>query len=117
MRFRAGVSERDKDTILASHGAQRKKYLRGESGIEKLRLTSGRDVQLAALQVLLDPQVEFAEPNFLISKDELTPNDPQFEKQWALRNIGQEARIGQKSPLDRILQSSRQSIDSAGRNH
>ncbi len=39
--------------------------------------------------MLLNPQVEFAEPNFLISKDDLSPNDPRFNEQWALRNTGQ----------------------------
>jgi subtilisin family serine protease len=37
----------------------------------------------------MKPQVEFAEPNFLISKSDLTPNDAQFNEQWALRNTGQ----------------------------
>jgi RHS repeat-associated protein len=93
VRFRAGVPQQVKDTILASHRARRKKYLSGESGIEKLQLSSGRDLKLMAFQFLMDPQVEFAEPNFLISKDDLTPNDPQFDKQWALRNIGQEGGL------------------------
>src|SRR6185295_12889447 len=90
VRFRTGVPQQVKDTILAVHGARRKKYLKGESEIEKLQLSSGRDLRSAALQLLMEPQVEFAEPNFLISKDELTANDPQFAHQWALRNIGQE---------------------------
>lgn len=90
VRFRNGVPEQAKETILASHGARRKKYLSGESEIEKLQMPSGRDLKSAALQLLMEPHVEFAEPNFLISKDELTPNDPQFPRQWALRNIGQE---------------------------
>jgi subtilisin family serine protease len=37
----------------------------------------------------MKPQVEFAEPNFLISKSDITPNDAQFNEQWALRNTGQ----------------------------
>jgi len=90
VRFRAGVPQQIKDAILTSHGAQRKKYLSGESGIEKLQLSTGRDLKLATLQLLMDPQVEFAEPNFLISKNDLTPDDPQFDRQWALHNIAQE---------------------------
>lgn len=90
VRFRNGVPQQAKDTIIASHGARRKKHLSGESGIEQLQLSTGRDLKLAALQLLMDPQVELAEPNFLISKDDLTPNDSQFARQWALRNVGQE---------------------------
>ena len=68
VRFRAGVPEQVKDMILAAHGARNKKQLAGESSVEKFQLPAGRDVGTTALQLLLNPQVEFAEPNFLISK-------------------------------------------------
>src|ERR1051325_8609900 len=87
VRFRPGVSSHDKDTMIATHGARRKKQLDGDSGVEKLEVRG--DLSTAALELLLNPQVEFAEPNFLIAKDELSPNDPQFSEQWALRNTGQ----------------------------
>ncbi|HKG48371.1 MAG TPA: S8 family serine peptidase [Pyrinomonadaceae bacterium] len=89
VRFRAGVSEQVKDMILLAHSARRKRQLAGGSSVDKLELPAGRDVRTAALQLILNPQVEFAEPNFLISKQELRPNDPQVDVQWALRNTGQ----------------------------
>ena len=89
VRFRAGVPDAVKDMILAVHGGRRKKQLAGESSVDKLQLPAGRDVRTAALELMLNPQVEFAEPNFLISKDDLRPNDAQFDAQWALRNTGQ----------------------------
>jgi len=89
VRFRAGTSELVKDTISAAQGARRKKKLTSESGVERLELSNGRDVKTAALELLLNSQIEFAEPNFLISKEDLQPNDPQLNAQWALRNIGQ----------------------------
>ncbi|HEU4872448.1 MAG TPA: S8 family peptidase, partial [Pyrinomonadaceae bacterium] len=88
VRFRAGVSRHDQEAIIARHGAQRKNDLRGESGIGKLTVTS-RDVSTVALEMLLDPQVEFAEPNFVIARDDVVPNDAHFNEQWALRNTGQ----------------------------
>jgi subtilisin family serine protease len=89
VRFRDGVTQKDKETILAAHGARRKKLLEGDSNFEKLDLPAGRDAKSAAANLLLNPQVQFAEPNFLISKEDLTPNDPQFKQQWALQNTGQ----------------------------
>ena len=89
VRFREGVSERDKDMVIAAQSARRKKQLKGESGVERLELPGGRDPRSAVLEILLNPQVEFAEPNFLISKEDVAPNDPQFNQQWALRNTGQ----------------------------
>ena len=89
VRFRAGTSELVKDTIFATQGARRKKKLPSESGVERLELSNSRDVRTAALELLLNSQIEFAEPNFLISKEDLQPNDPQLNAQWALRNTGQ----------------------------
>jgi RHS repeat-associated protein len=89
VRFRDGVSAKDKETIFATHGVRRNQKLEGDSGFEKLQLSAGRDAKAAVLQLLLNPQVQFAEPNFLISKEDLTPNDPQFKEQWALQNTGQ----------------------------
>lgn len=89
VRFRAGTSELVKDTISATQGARRKKQLRGESGVERLELGTGRDVKTVALELLLNSQIEFVEPNFLISKEDLQPNDPQLNAQWSLRNTGQ----------------------------
>ncbi len=92
VRFRGGVSQQDKDMVLATQGARRKKQLRGESGVEKLELPGGRDVRTAALQLLLNPQVEFAEPNFLIRQDQISPiipDDSRFPEQWALQNRGE----------------------------
>ncbi|HKV35652.1 MAG TPA: S8 family serine peptidase [Pyrinomonadaceae bacterium] len=89
VRFRPGVSNRDKETIRATYGARMKKDLRGESGIEKLEVSPGGDVRSAATQMLLSGQVEFTEPNFVIAKDDVIANDARFNEQWALRNTGQ----------------------------
>jgi len=68
VHFRSGVSEKDQETIMATHGARKKKQLKGDSGLEKLELAVGRDAKSVVLQLLLNPQVQFAEPNFLIEK-------------------------------------------------
>jgi hypothetical protein len=71
VRFREGVSEHDKATVVAAQGGRRKRQLRGESGIEKLEIGAGQDTETVALQLRLNPAVEFAEPNFLIQRDDL----------------------------------------------
>jgi hypothetical protein len=73
VRFRAGTSELVKDTISATQGARRKKKLPSESGVERLELSNGRDVRTAALELLLNSQIEFAEPNFLIQRRIYSP--------------------------------------------
>ena len=89
IRFHAGAGQQSRDTVLASHGVRSKRQLRGESGVEKLEVLGGQDPETVAQLLRLQPEVEFAEPNFLIKKDQLVTNDPQFVDQWALRNTGQ----------------------------
>ena len=90
VRYRAGTSQNEKEIVATTHRAHRKKQLRGESAVEKLELTGNDDAAAVALQLSLNPSVEFAEPNFLIAKDQLpTPNDSRFSEQWALSNTGQ----------------------------
>jgi RHS repeat-associated protein len=106
VRFREGVSEKEKETIVAAHGGRKKKQLKGDSDFEKLELAAGRDAKTAVLQLLLNPHVQFAEPNFLIAKEDVNANDPQFSEQWALQNSGQDggqigSDIGARSAWDK----------------
>jgi subtilisin family serine protease len=89
VRFRSNVTQQNRDTVLATHGTRRKKQLRGESTVEKLEVLGGQNVETVALQLSLNPDVEFAEPNFIINKDDLSTGDPRFDEQWSLRNTGQ----------------------------
>ena len=89
VRFREGVSEQDKDALVKAKGARRKNKLRGRSRIEKLELSAGQEPEAVAEQLRSLPAVEFAEPNYLISREEIVPNDPRFSEQWALQNIVQ----------------------------
>ncbi|MEO7243540.1 MAG: S8 family serine peptidase, partial [Rubrivivax sp.] len=89
VRFHDGVPEAAKNALAAGRGARRGKTLRGESRVEKLQLTTtSGDVAAAAAELRNNPEVEFAEPNYLINRDDVTPNDPRFAEQWALSNTG-----------------------------
>ena len=88
VQFRPGIGPQERETVLANVGASRRKRLEGNSGVEQLELPAGRDVGSVVLSLLSDPRVEFAEPNFLIAKDDLYPDDARFNEQWALRNTG-----------------------------
>jgi len=68
---------------------RRKGKLRGESGLERLKLRPEQDAYAAAVELAREPVVELAEPNFLVTRDDVTPDDTRFREQWALRNAGQ----------------------------
>ncbi len=91
LRFRPGVTREREDAILASHGLGAPP-VRDASGIPGLiraahSSRSGIEVVDAAHRLATLPEVEFAEPDFLASgAPALSPNDPLFPSQWALRN-------------------------------
>lgn len=88
VRFRRNASATDVDALLLAQGAQRGGRLRGQSGIERLSLSPGFDLAAVASALRANRLVDFAEPNYLITADEITPNDPRFPEQWALKNTG-----------------------------
>ena len=88
VRFREGVSEQDKTLLVEGKGMKRAKRLRGRSRLEKLTLKQGQDLDALLADLRQNPAVELAEPNYLVSRDEVVPNDPSFAEQWALRNTG-----------------------------
>lgn len=53
------------------------------SSIYTLDLGPGVSVTAAATAFAMDPGVQWAEPNYFVSKD-TAPNDPLFSNQWAL---------------------------------
>lgn len=93
VRFRADFSEQGKDDVARGHGARRMGKLRGDSRLEKLELRPNEDPQAVAEQLRGRPEVELAEPNFLIKHEQVTPNDSRFSEQWALQNTGQSGGV------------------------
>jgi hypothetical protein len=88
VRFRDEVTESERAALAAGEGASRRP-LRGGSGVELWSLLPGGEVESSAANLSARAGVEYAEPNYLISADQLTPSDPRFPEQWALRNEGQ----------------------------
>ncbi len=55
-------------------------------GIQKIKLAPGVGVKAAIASLRKDPQVEYAEPNYIVHSL-LVPNDPRYPSQWALPRI------------------------------
>ena len=92
IRFKDGTSESDKESAAMTHRARRRHQLRGLSGVEKFELSGNDDAQSVAALLTTNPNIEFAEPNYLVTKDQVAttlPNDPRFGEQWAINNTGQ----------------------------
>jgi RHS repeat-associated protein len=94
IRFREGVSDAEATEFLRGKGARRGRKLRGASRIERVELPAGQEPAAAVAELQQNPAVELVEPNYLLTKDavqtgEVTPDDPRFAEQWALKNTGQ----------------------------
>ncbi|HZG51282.1 MAG TPA: S8 family peptidase, partial [Pyrinomonadaceae bacterium] len=99
IRFRPEVSEVEKDAIVAARGARRGRHLRGGSRFERLEPTGGQTPQMLAQQLADQSSVEWVEPNYLIRRTDITPNDARFGEQWALSNGRGQSGAGIAAPL------------------
>ncbi len=59
------------------------------NGYQQVRLPEGTDVEEALELYLEDPDVEHAEPNYIVSADITPPDDTYFNRLWGLHNTGQ----------------------------
>jgi len=54
-----------------------------------IKADSGLDIESISKEYQQDPNVEYAEPNYIAHTTETIPNDFYFKQQWALNNTGQ----------------------------
>ena len=59
------------------------------NGYQHVKLPEGVDIEEALELYLEDPDVEHAEPNYVIFADSKIPTDTYFNEQWGLNNTGQ----------------------------
>lgn len=76
--------------VRSSIGASLVKELR-EIRAEHWRLPPGLDVERAVRVVSANPNIRYAEPNYIVSADQLpsSPNDEYRSDLWAMHNLGQ----------------------------
>ena len=91
VKFKSGTS------IVAMnklHGAIRAGKIRDirHLGIHRMKLPQDVKVEEAVQIYRNDPNVEFAEPNYIV-KTSAIPNDPGYSLQWGLNNTGQTGGI------------------------
>ncbi|HEU4345816.1 MAG TPA: peptidase S8, partial [Candidatus Binatia bacterium] len=87
VKYREGVDEYRKDLARFRVSGTRKKLFKILQQLEVIKLR-GVSVQEAVALYRLDPNVLYAEPNYIV-KTTNTPNDTRFGDLWGLHNIGQ----------------------------
>jgi len=88
VKFHEGVDELQKDLARFRVSGTRKKAFKILRNLEVVKLRPGIRAQEAVELIRQDPNVLYAEPNYIL-KTTITPNDPRFSEMWGLNNIGQ----------------------------
>jgi len=88
-----------KDTVTTAHVNRSLDAVRGvkvedlisANKLMRVQLLSKQSVESALAQLQNNPDVEFAQPNFIYHATTTVPNDPYFTQQWDLSNTAQVA--------------------------
>lgn len=88
VKFKPTTSGIMKDATVAAYGGRTLSTLGYRNAWSQIKLAPGQDVQSAVGAYLTDPNVEYAQPNYIYHALAL-PNDPSYGQQWAFNNTGQ----------------------------
>jgi thermitase len=83
VKFRSGVVAASSSKTNQAVGATSLKRFSIVPNLERVKLPAGLSVRDAIKQYMDDPNVEYAEPNYL-KRSSMTPNDPFFPQQWGM---------------------------------
>lgn len=79
-------------TSISSHiskmGDRRLNFI-GRQGIAHIKVSKNRSIEQAIEDYKNNPDVEYAQPNYIYKIDSTTPNDARFSQMWGLKNTAQ----------------------------
>ncbi|MEF9426601.1 MAG: S8 family serine peptidase, partial [Candidatus Mariimomonas ferrooxydans] len=88
VKFKSGVSASVSIMTHQAAGVSVKKTFNLVPNLEHVKLPQNMSVRDAIVQYMSDPNVEYAEPNYIRHAFSTIPNDTYFDQQWALNNTG-----------------------------
>jgi subtilisin family serine protease len=88
VKFVTGVNKNKKKGLHEKHHSKTIKRF-SINDIDHVKLPSDISMNDAIRLYEADPSVEYVEPNYIFSVNELIPNDPFFYEQWNLHNFRQ----------------------------
>jgi subtilisin family serine protease len=88
VKFKSGVVKASSLKVHQAVGASVAKRFHIVPNLEHVKLQEGLSVKDAITQYMSDPNVEYAEPNYIRCASSIPPNDTYFNDQWALNNTG-----------------------------
>lgn len=100
VKFKSNIPVTYSTTKHQSLGSSLVKRFNIVPNLEYVKLPKGLSVQDAVVQYMADPNVEFAEPNYIRQVASVIPNDTYFRNQWALHNTGSYADGTEDADID-----------------
>lgn len=88
IKFKSQVSARDAGAQIQSYGIETVKTF-DRLNIMKCNVVADTKMEDLLAQLRQDPNIEYAEPNYIYHIIQTNPNDPSYSQQWALNNTGQ----------------------------
>ncbi len=90
VKFKEGVPAMSQARKAGAFGGRTLKRIGRRGEIMHIRLRDAQRVEDAVAEYMQDPDVEFAQPNYLYRAMITMPDDPEYEHLWGLKNGGQE---------------------------
>lgn len=102
VKFKSGTAKASAQKAHQAAGGTVIRKLNIVPDVEQVRLAKGLSVKDAITRYMSNPDVEYAEPNYIrkIASTEVIPSDLYFRDQWALRNTGQYAYGTEGADID-----------------
>jgi thermitase len=88
VKFKPGVAATARAQMAQTYGAQAMQTLGNQPDFMLANLTPGQTVEQAVGAYSNDPNVAYAQPNYIYHAT-AAPNDPQYAQLWAAKNNGQ----------------------------
>jgi thermitase len=85
--YKSGTTDASKDNQQGRRSSRREKRLTSIN-VDVVDLPPGTDVQSAAAQFRADPEVAYAEPDYVAHVDAFAPNDTLYSQQYGPQKIG-----------------------------
>lgn len=97
VKFKSGEAAAVRSQLAQPHGTKTMQTLGNQAELKLATLAPGQTVEQAVVLYNSDPDVEYAQPNY-IYRALAAPVDPQYQQLWAARNTGQIITTGSYSP-------------------
>ena len=88
VKFKSGITAASSAAVHKAAGASVVKRYAMVPNLERIKLPQGTSVKDAVMSYMANPDVEYAEPNYIAHKLSVIPNDTFFGNQWSLQNLG-----------------------------